>query len=53
MSIGIKVLWKMRNLVLLGRLLFHTNLSFLYPDSASAALCLKAVKRVTPPDHGS
>ena len=33
----------MRNLVLLGRLLFHTNLSFLYPDSANAALCLKAV----------
>ena len=33
----------MRSLVLLGRLLFHTNLSFLYPDSANAALCLKAV----------
>ena len=43
MSMGIKVLWKMRNLVLRGRLLFHTDLSFLYPNSANAALCLKAV----------
>ena len=32
-------------MVFLGRLLFHTTRSFLYPDSAGAALCLKAVSK--------
>ena len=39
----IKVFWKMPIFFLLGRLLFHTNLRFLYADSASAVLCLEAV----------